>query len=269
MIILFIRKNIYRTTITEDKLMHSEYHAKTYTIILSGGIGSRLKGINIPKQYHKICGRTILSYCLERMEHADCIDGYLITAAEQWQEFILQEMEQLAMSGISGGLSMSKFQGFALPGANRQMSILHGLQKLKTTANENDIVLIQDAVRPLTSEALIIKCIQAAKSADGAMPTFPMTDTVYYSEDGKKIDALLERDKIIAGQAPEAFAFGAYLRANEALSESEMLAVRGSTEPAIKAGMQIALLDGDERNFKITTAKDLKQFEKLMEDRMK
>lgn len=46
-----------------------------------------------------------------------------------------------------------------------------------------------------------------------------------------------------------------------------MLTVRGSTEPAIKSGMRIALLDGDERNFKITTENDLKQFEKLMEER--
>lgn len=246
--------------------MYSRDYANTYTIILSGGIGSRLKGIDIPKQYYKICGRTILSYCLEQMEQAECINGYVVTAAAQWQDFILQEMNHLSAASSTGSFA-SKFLGFALPGKNRQQSILHGLQYLKTTAKENDIVLIQDAVRPLTSKALIENCVQAAISADGAMPILPMTDTVYYSKDGKQVDALLDRDKIIAGQAPEAFVFGAYLRANESLSETDMLSVRGSTEPAIKAGMRIALLDGDERNFKITTEKDLKQFKKLMEER--
>lgn len=234
----------------------------TYAIILSGGIGTRLKSLDIPKQYHKVCGRTILSYCLSRIEHTTCIDAYIITAAYEWQEFILQEMRQLP---DACNPTASKFLGFASPGQNRQSSILNGLYKLKDTARETDIILVQDAVRPLTSETLISNCVKAAINADGAMPVLRMTDTVYYSNDGKKIDALLDRDKIIAGQAPEAFVFGPYLRANESLSEAELLAVNGSTEPAIKANMRIALLDGDELNFKITTDEDLRKFEKLME----
>lgn len=243
--------------------MLSEHQIKTYAIILSGGIGARLKGLDIPKQYHRVHGRTILSYCLDRMEQTGCVDAYLIAAAAEWQEFILQERNQ---SMKTAGQTADKFLGFALPGENRQLSILHGLQKLKNIAGEQDIILIQDAVRPLTSETLISRCIEAAKNADGAMPTLPMTDTVYYSKDGTKVDALLDRDKIIAGQAPEAFVYGAYLRANEALSYDEILAVKGSTEPAVRAGMKIALLDGEAGNFKITTAEDLKQFEKQMED---
>jgi len=243
--------------------MLSEQQIKTYAIILSGGIGARLKGLNIPKQYHRVRGRTILSYCLDRMEQTSCVNAYLITAAAEWQESILQERNQTMKTDKP---ATDKFLGFALPGENRQLSILHGLQMLKQIAREQDIILIQDAVRPLTSETLISRCIESAKTADGAMPMLPMTDTVYYSRDGAKIDALLERDKIIAGQAPEAFVYGAYLRANEALSYDEILAVNGSTEPAIRAGMKIALLDGEAGNFKITTAEDLRQFEKLMED---
>lgn len=234
-----------------------------YGIILSGGVGTRLKGVTIPKQYYSVCNRSILSYCLERIEQAACINGYIIAAAEEWQDFILHEIEQLPKANRT---SKDKFLGFALPGENRQLSILHGLRQLKKQAEEKDIILIQDAVRPFTSESLLEECIRAAKSADGAMPVIRMTDTVYYSKDGKKIDALLERDKILAGQAPEAFVYGAYLRANEALSEDEILSINGSTQPAIKAGMQIALVDGDEYNFKITTAEDLERFRRILEE---
>lgn len=97
------------------------------------------------------------------------------------------------------------------------------------------------------------------------MPVLHMTDTVYYSADGRKIDSLLERDKILAGQAPEAFAYGKYLRANESLLPNEILQINGSTEPALKAGMEIALVDGEEQNFKITNAADLARFKKIME----
>lgn len=244
-----------------------------YGIILSGGIGSRLKGIDIPKQYHKVCDRTILSYCLERMEQTACIDAYVIVAAAEWQQFILDEIKRLQKKRLfakqlqkKNKTVLTKFLEFALPGENRQLSILNGLYALKKQARERDIILVQDAVRPLTSESLIEKCIRAAEQADGAMPVLPMTDTVYYSKNGTRIDALLERDRILAGQAPEAFVFGAYLRANEALSEEEMLAVCGSSQPAVKAGMQIALVEGDDHNFKITTAEDLEQFQRIMED---
>ena len=40
--------------------------------------------------------------------------------------------------------------------------------------------------------------------------------------------------------------------------------INGSTEPAIRAGMQIALIDGEESNFKITTMEDLRRFESIV-----
>ncbi len=233
-------------------------------VILSGGVGSRLKEIQRPKQYYVVRGRSIISYCIETIERAACIDAYVIVADPLWQEFILEERKRLYRTLSASG---SKFRQFAEPGTSRQQSILHGLLALKETADERDIVLVQDAVRPLASERLLQSCVEAAARADGAMPVLPMTDTVYYSEDGKKVDALLHRDKILAGQAPEAFAFGPYLRANAALSEAELSAVRGSSEPAIRAGMQIALIEGEKSNFKITTLEDLKQFENAMEER--
>ena len=235
-----------------------------YAILLSGGTGSRLKGIDRPKQYYRVCGRTILSYCVEKLERLQALDAYVIAAAEEWQEFILKELEDLPKEAVKPG---TKFLGFAVPGENRQLSILHGLYRLKGYAGEKDIVLIQDAVRPLADGALLDKCIKAAQDAGGAMPVLPVKDTVYYSKDGSRIDSLLERDKILAGQAPEAFAYGPYLRANEALTKGELLKINGSSEPAVKAGMQIALVDGDERNFKITTAEDLERFERIMEGR--
>lgn len=236
-----------------------------FAVILSGGTGSRLRGIDIPKQYYKVRGRTVLSYCMETLDQTDIIDAYVIVAAEEWQDAILQEIKE-----ISGNLPCfgMKFRKFALPGKNRQMSVLNGLYELKQTAKEKDIVLVQDAARPCTSCRLIQKCIEAAagEGADGAMPVLKMKDTVYYSADQKQITSLLERDKILAGQAPEAFMYGSYLRANEALTKEELLRINGSTEPAVKAGLSIVLVDGEEDNFKITTAEDLRRFEKITED---
>ena len=83
---------------------------------------------------------------------------------------------------------------------------------------------------------------------------------MYYSKDGQSVDSLLERKCIYAGQAPEAFKFGAYYNANKKLSEEQMLKINGSTEPAILAGMDVVMVEGEEDNFKITTKEDLSRF---------
>lgn len=219
-----------------------------YAIILSGGVGTRL-GLDIPKQYVKVRDKTILQYVVEKIEACTLIQGYVIVAAEEWQDDILSMMNL-----------GEKFLGFAASGENRQLSIYHGLLELKKVAKDHDLVLVQDAARPNTSDDLLLRCMQLDDSADGAMPVLPMKDTVYISHTGSRVDELLNRDEVFAGQAPESFRFGKYLRANERLLPDEILHINGSTEPAVRAGMNIALIEGEESNFKITTAADLERF---------
>ena len=140
-----------------------------YAIILSGGTGSRLTGLDVPKQYYQVDGRSILSYCIGTVSALERVDRYVIVAAMQWRDTISGEMALLARTCPS---VTDKFHGFADPGENRQESILHGLNVLKQIAKEEDLVLIQDAARPLTSGELIENCFAAAgrADADGAMP---------------------------------------------------------------------------------------------------
>ena len=219
-----------------------------YAIILSGGVGTRL-GLDIPKQYVKVKDKTVLQYVVEKIEACTLIQGYVIVAAEEWQDDILSMMD----------LS-EKFLGFAASGENRQLSIYHGLLELKKVAKDHDLVLVQDAARPNTSDDLLLRCMQLDDFVDGAMPVLPMKDTVYISHTGSRVDELLNREEVFAGQAPESFRFGKYLRANERLLPDEILHINGSTEPAVRAGMNIALIEGEESNFKITTAADLERF---------
>lgn len=220
-------------------------------LILSGGTGTRV-GADIPKQYIKVNGRMIISYCLETLAGNEDIDAIQIVADSSWQEEINKWMKE---SDIE-----KKFKGFSAPGENRQLSILNGLEDIRAYASDQDKVLIHDAARPMLTDELIAECLKAAIGHDGVLPVLPMKDTVYYSEDGRTITSRLERSRIFAGQAPEVFRLGVYLEANRRLSSEEILRINGSTEPAIMAGMDIAMIPGDENNFKITTKADLERF---------
>lgn len=152
-------------------------------------------------------------------------------------------------------------QGVFLPGINRQLSILSGLEEIRRYAPPQSAVIIHDAARPRVSQTLIEESLAALSGHDGVLPVLPMKDTVYYSAAGQKVDRLLERECIYAGQAPETFRLGAYLEANRRLLPEEILKINGSTEPAILAGLDIVMIPGQEQNYKITTKEDLRRFE--------
>lgn len=226
-------------------------------LILSGGTGTRLAS-DTPKQYIEICGRPIISYSLERLSHHTDIAAIQIVADPAWQ---LQIHTWLKASDPN-----KKFRGFSRPGTNRQLSILHGLEDIKGYACASDYIFIHDAARPLLSDKQITDCLNAAVGHDGVMPALPMKDTVYSSQDGKSIQALLNRSEIYAGQAPEVFRLGPYYEANISLLPERILKINGSTEPAVMAGLDIVMIPGDEKNFKITTAEDLEQFIRIVEE---
>lgn len=246
-------------------------------LVLAGGTGTRL-GSDIPKQYIKVNEKMIIDYCLKTLDESEYIDALWIVVDSLWQDKIkLPE----------------KFRGFSLPGDNRQLSIYNGISDIyayecsmyknsdklcrivsdkvvseKNGLNEKvsdsvpDIVLIHDAARPNLTEEMIQECMNAVRNDgyDGAMPVLPMKDTVYMSSDGKKIDSLIDRSTVYAGQAPEVFVLDKYIQANKLLLPDRILSINGSSEPAVMAGMNIALVHGDENNYKITTKADLERF---------
>lgn len=229
-------------------------------LILSGGTGTRL-GADIPKQYIEVDGRPVISYCMEQLAKHEGIDAVQIVADRQWYGTILKCLEKYDCPKCG---DKGKFRGFSEPGENRQLSIINGLEDISRYASESDIVMIHDAARPLISSQMISDSLAAVEGHDGVLPVLSMKDTVYKSADGKKINALLDRSRIFAGQAPETFRLGRYYEANRKLLPERIRAVNGSTEPAVMDGMDIVMIPGDERNFKITTREDMERFCEIM-----
>lgn len=227
-------------------------------IILSGGVGSRM-GLDIPKQYVNVNNRPIISYCLETFLENKQTDAIVIGVADEWKEYVEKHVKDL---------KTSKPVFYAIPGETRQYSIYNALKIVRENGfKDNSLVIIHDAARPLVSQELINSCYDTCRNADGAMPVIPVKDTTYYSEDGKTIANLLDRSKLWAGQAPEAFVFGKYFEVHEKMSREELLKINGSTEIAFKNGLQVEMVKGDPMNFKITTPEDLSNFESIIKNK--
>jgi len=232
-----------------------------YAIILSGGIGSRMRTDGFPKQYIEVKGKPILIYTLEIFDRCSSVDKIIIVADSLWYEEIKSWLNDYNLN--------KKFISFATPGLSRQGSILNGLLCCVDSSDDisRDNVIIHDAVRPCVNSKLIDQCFIALDEYEGCMPVLSVTDTTYYSDDGKHIFDLLNRDKLFAGQSPEAFKLKPYYEANIEATAEEILNIRGSTEIAYKHGLNVCLIPGDYGNFKITMPTDLDRFKTVLEDK--
>lgn len=225
-------------------------------IILSGGIGSRMKTDGFPKQYIEIHGRPIISYSLKTFNECPKIDKIVIIADISWWDKISEWINKE---------NISKFAGFADPGETRQYSIINGLKEIERFGG-TDKVIIHDAARPLVSSKLITACLENLDDCDGVMPVLPAKDTFYLLDGHGMASKLLPRSLLAAGQSPEAFVYMKYYDANMSLSHDEILKINGSSELALKCGLTVKTVPGDERNIKITTPNDLTLLEAYMEE---
>ncbi len=223
-------------------------------IILAGGVGSRM-GVDRPKQYLVVDEKPIIVYCLEIFENHSDIDKIVIVVSDEWKDYVMENVEKY---------NISKVCGYAPAGRTRQHSIYNGLKCTEANAEDTDVVIVHDAARPLVSDKIIKDCIIGAIEDDGAMPVISVKDTIYQSKDGKSIDHLLKRSELFAGQAPESFDFRKYLDIHNSVSDDEIAATAGSSEIAYRHGMKVRLVEGSERNFKITTIEDLETFETIV-----
>lgn len=223
-------------------------------IILSGGVGSRM-GANIPKQYIEVNEKPIIQYCAETFSKRRDIDGFVIGVADEWQDYVKEHLS-----------SISQPIKYAKPGETRQLSIYNALKAAKEAGyNNEDIVIIHDAARPLVTDKIIDECISGIEEGyDGVLPVVKVKDTIYRSVDGVAISQLLNRSELFAGQAPESFKLGSYLSIHDNKCIEEIALINGSTEIAYKSGLSVKLVSGAEINFKITTPEDLVNFEQII-----
>lgn len=223
-------------------------------IILAGGIGSRM-GADRPKQFLMVQEKPIISYCFEIFQNHSEIDRIVVVVSEEWQGYVEEQVEKFGITKVCG---------YAPAGKTRQHSIYNGLKRIEQNASETEIVIVHDAARPLVSDQIISDCITGATEYDGAMPVISVKDTVYQSEDGKKIGCLLKRSELFAGQAPESFKFKKYYQIHNEVTDEEIGLTAGSSEIAYRHGMEIRMVKGSERNLKITTVEDLETFESIL-----
>lgn len=225
-------------------------------VILSGGIGSRMRS-NIPKQYLMVLDHPIIYYSVEKFIKHPKIDFIIIASNNEWKNFIRGHLPE-------GGNKIF----FSNPGETREHTIYNALLKCKELGGtDEDIVIIHDAVRPLVTNDVINRCLDGCSIYDASIATIDVKDTIYVCTRGECITNVPNRSNLHAGQTPEAFRLGKFLKIHEEASYDDISNVTGGAQFASQKGLSVFLAKGDEINFKITTPSDLERFEQIMKNR--
>ena len=225
-------------------------------VILAGGRGSRMHS-DIQKQYMLLDGRPLIAYALEAFERSCADDLVLVTGAGE-AEFVQKE--------ILPPLGLTKLRSIVTGGKERYHSVYEGLKALRNC----DYVLIHDGARPLVTEAVISRAVQAAVQTDACVVGMPVKDTIKVADAHGFAESTPDRSLLWQVQTPQAFAYPLVRGAYDRLMADETLQ-KGITDDAMVvehlSGTKVRLVEGSYENLKVTTPEDLVLAEALLKKR--
>ncbi|MDR1413431.1 MAG: bifunctional cytidylyltransferase/SDR family oxidoreductase [Puniceicoccales bacterium] len=228
---------------------------KTYAILLASGTGERTKS-DLPKQFLKISGKTVLEHSIECFESSNLVDEIIIVVHGQFLHFT----EEICKSG--GYCKVSKI---TVGGSTRQASSCIGINSIGDSEAK---VLIHDAVRPFLGERIIRECIAALDEYDAADVAIATTDTIVKIDAAMNIENIPRRQFLMRGQTPQAFKLSVIRHAHELAKEHGDLLITDDCG-LVKAFnlAKIHVIEGDETNMKITYPIDVFLADKLFQVR--
>lgn len=219
-------------------------------IIVAAGRGTRM-GPGVDKLFLEVAGRPVLAHTWQRFHDARCIDDLVI---------VVRDGMQSAFQEIAAQFKFTKPFQLVSGGVERQDSVWNGLEALPGTA---EIVAIQDAARPCTSEQLIADTIAAAREMGAAVAGQPVTDTIKETADGQTISRNVDRTRLWSMQTPQTFRVDVIRRAFTAMRRRG-LAVTDDTAACELIGQPVRLVASATANPKVTLPGDLVVIEALL-----
>ena len=217
-------------------------------VIVAAGSASRMGGID--KVMAPLGGKPMVARTVAAFQGCDAIGEIVIVTRPD----LIRPISALCAE-------MDKVRAVVAGGSSRQESVGLGLNALSKNV---ELAAIHDGARPLITEAVIDRTVRAANSYGAAAPAVPVKDTIKVVKGGL-VEKTPERATLQGVQTPQVFDFD-LLRGALKKAREENAAVTDDCSAVERLGMKVKIVEGDERNLKVTTPMDLKIAEMLLEE---
>ncbi len=218
--------------------------SKVAAIIPAAGSGIRM-GLSSPKQFFELEGAPILIHTLRVFQQIESIGLIIIIVPPEncsWVEDLVQSYNLTKVYRVIAG------------GKERQDSVLAGLEALP---EEVELVLVHDAVRPFVPISVVENCLQEAEKYGAAMAAIPVKDTLKSVSSQKVIKQTINRAGVWQAQTPQAATKSLLKEAYALAAEKEDFIATDEAGLLEFLGHPVKVVDGSEKNIKITRPEDL------------
>ena len=237
--------NIQKFTKPARKLLKLRYCG---AVIVAAGNASRMGGID--KVMAPLDGEPMIVKTVRAFEQCPAIREIVIVTRPDLMQTIM---------GLCD--CFNKVTAVVAGGADRAESVHNGLNALSEKVR---LAAVQDGARPLVSWELIDRVVRAANSYGAAAPGIAVKDTTKIVQGGM-VTATPDRSTLRAIQTPQVFDFD-LLRGALKKAKEDGAQITDDCSAVERLGMKVRIVEGDERNIKVTTPMDLKIAEMLLEE---
>lgn len=218
-----------------------------WAIVPAAGLGRRMQSER-PKQYLPLMGKTLIEHSIAPL--LDLPLAGLVVAIHP-EDSIWPQLS----------LSRDKHIETVAGGEERHHSVLNALHAIEGRADDQDWVLVHDAVRACVSAACIQRLVsQLADHPVGGLLGYPLSDTLKKVDENQVVQETIDRSAIWAALTPQMFRFGVLMKAMSHLSNSEAKRESKPTDEAMAVenmGLHPQMVEGRRDNIKVTLPGDL------------
>ena len=231
-----------------------------FAAILAGGIGSRMGGTDIPKQFLTLGDKPVIVHTIEKFVINEKIDKTIVLIPKNFINHTINLIKEYI--GENGDIIV--IEG----GETRNNTIMNSISYIEENFGIDDesIILTHDSVRPFVTHRIIEDNISAARKYGACDTVIPATDTIVESVNGRTVESIPVRDYYYQGQTPQSFNIKKLFNLINSLTEEESNILTDACKIFTLKDEDVYLVDGEVTNIKITYPYDLKLANTILED---
>jgi 2-C-methyl-D-erythritol 4-phosphate cytidylyltransferase len=227
------------------KIKASQKKQSTVAVIAAAGAGLRMGG-DKAKQFLDLDGRPLISVTLEPFEKSDSVDAIILMVPLNDIEYCRREVVER--------FRFRKVKKVIPGGERRQDSVRLGVEE---TDGKYDLVVIHDGARPFIDTAFLEHLVAVAGNHRAVITGLRVKETVKEVGSRAEVVKTLDRDSIWLVQTPQVFRYKDIIKAHRMALEEGWDAATDDSVLLEKLGIPVTMLEGSEKNIKVTTPYDL------------
>ena len=225
-----------------------------YVVLLAGGIGRRM-GADVPKQFLEVNGKPIIVYSIENFQRNPQIEKIVIVCVKEWIAHVKTLIQKYNLTKVSWVIE---------GGITGHDSIRNGIFFLRDKVNDDDFVIIHDAVRPILPQKAIDEVLRVAHEKGNASSSIVCHPPIVYTDDHESGIEDVDREHVMLTASPQAFRYSLALKCYEQAERENFHNSTFTSSLLIHCKERVYFARGTTNNIKITTKDDLALFQALL-----